>query len=844
MNMVRYKLANGEYQQLWSNVGTLTTNDDWSLIESVVGYLGSGLTTTPGIDPRTLTAPDSSPVIDLIVGPNDPEDPVLGATGGVAIFNASSNHMIALGASDTADAPYIVFYLDSTDRKDVEISFLARDLENTATSDSNATPIAVQYRTSPTGNWINAAGGYLPDATLSPQVPNDGLLSISSTLGADADNCPTLEIRIITTNSPGNDEWVGIDDIHIRSDPVTAPPPPPQGQLVINDVGDIIEGNAGFTAAVFTITRVGGSQGAVSVQYRMATPDLLNGVGSSDFEPGTSFNGTLNFADGETTKTLVFNIKGDTGFELDENFFLALFNPTGGVLLPTSGGHGTIINDDVDLKVSVNDVTVNEGTGGTATVTFTVTRPSSNQTQDAFDVDYATADGSAQAGSDYVATSGTLHFAENQNSATVTVTVNSDALAEADETFFLNLSNLSIGVITDAQGRATINNDDFQTLTGTPGADIMDGFGSANILVGLAGNDTYFVDDDEDAVVEAVGGGFDAVYSSDNYVLGSGVEVEWLSTIANYATTALNLTGNEFGQYLIGNEGTNMLDGGAGADIMFGLGGDDTYFVDDAGDIVNEGAGGGHDAIVASISLALAAGLEIEELRTPDSAATLNLNFSGNEFDQILRGDTGQNLLNGGGGADQLYGGRGNDIYFVDSADTVIEENSQGSDAVYASGSFTLSFHTFVEWLSAADVGATTALNLTGNDLQQYLLGNAGGSDVLVGYGGVDTFQFTSALETSPVGPGNLDTIVDFVSGTDKIALDDAVFAAIGSLGALAPGAFVTGTAAGDADDRIIYDSATGQIFYDADGSGSGHAIWFATLQSAPALAASDIIVI
>ena len=75
-------------------------------------------------------------------------------------------------------------------------------------------------------------------------------------------------------------------------------------------------------------------------------------------------------------------------------------------------------------------------------------------------------------------------------------------------------------------------------------------------------------------------------------------------------------------------------------------------------------------------------------------------------------------------------------------------------------------------------------------------------------------------------------------------ALDDAIFAQLGGPGALNASAFVTGTAATEADDRIVYNSATGQLFYDADGSGAGAAVLFATLTGAPLLAASDFIVI
>jgi Ca2+-binding RTX toxin-like protein len=100
-------------------------------------------------------------------------------------------------------------------------------------------------------------------------------------------------------------------------------------------------------------------------------------------------------------------------------------------------------------------------------------------------------------------------------------------------------------------------------------------------------------------------------------------------------------------------------------------------------------------------------------------------------------------------------------------------------------------------------------------------------------------FAFTGAL-----GAGNVDTILDFVSGTDRIALADAIFTTIGGPGALDPNAFHIGNAAADAEDRIVYNSTTGQLFYDADGTGGTAAVLFATLTGAPALAAGDFVVI
>jgi Ca2+-binding RTX toxin-like protein len=110
---------------------------------------------------------------------------------------------------------------------------------------------------------------------------------------------------------------------------------------------------------------------------------------------------------------------------------------------------------------------------------------------------------------------------------------------------------------------------------------------------------------------------------------------------------------------------------------------------------------------------------------------------------------------------------------------------------------------------------------------------------VLVGFGGADVFAFTTAAAA-----GNADVIADFLAGTDKIALDDAVFAGIGTPGSFNAAAFVAGTAAADADDRIIYNAANGQLFYDADGNGAGAAVLLATLQGTPTLTASDFQVI
>ena len=114
-------------------------------------------------------------------------------------------------------------------------------------------------------------------------------------------------------------------------------------------------------------------------------------------------------------------------------------------------------------------------------------------------------------------------------------------------------------------------------------------------------------------------------------------------------------------------------------------------------------------------------------------------------------------------------------------------------------------------------------------------LDGKGGLDTLRGYGGADTFAFSASLD------GTLDSILDFQSGVDKIGLEDAVFAGVtaGNLGSV----FVVGTQAQDADDRIIYDHATGALYYDSDGNGSAAPVQFASLVAGTVLTASDFVV-
>ena len=299
---------------------------------------------------------------------------------------------------------------------------------------------------------------------------------------------------------------------------------------------------------------------------------------------------------------------------------------------------------------------------------------------------------------------------------------------------------------------------------------------------------------------------------------------------------------------LYGGADNDFIDGGVGADYMSGGAGNDAFVVDQQGDQIVESAGGGTDIVYARVNYMLSAGAAVEILSAVDQSATTGLQLIGNGLDQTIYGNNGANYIEGGGGTDVLIGLGGNDTYVVDSAgDYVAESVGGGSDVVYAQTSYALAAGQEIEVLSTASQSSTAAINLTGNNLANQLYGNAGanvlnggaGADYMLGFGGADTFQFTTAL-----GGGNVDQLGDFFHADDTIALDHGVFTGLG-VGSLPTSAFVAGSAAGDGDDRIIYNSATGQILYDADGSGSGAAaILFATVQPGTTLDASDFTVI
>ncbi len=220
--------------------------------------------------------------------------------------------------------------------------------------------------------------------------------------------------------------------------------------LSVDDVS-VAEGNAGSTVATFAVTLSAPSGRTITVDYGTA-----NGTAVS---PGdyAAASGTLTFAPGVTSRTVSITVNGDVLDEANETFTLNLSNPTNATLADGTG-LGTIADDDAPPTIAIDDVSVVEGNSGTVTLAFTVTLSAPSGLS--VGVDYATANGTATAGSDYVATSGRLTFGPGITSLPLAVTVNGDTINEASETVLVNLTNPGNATILDGQGQGTIVDDD------------------------------------------------------------------------------------------------------------------------------------------------------------------------------------------------------------------------------------------------------------------------------------------------------------------------------------------------------------------------------------------------
>ena len=397
-------------------------------------------------------------------------------------------------------------------------------------------------------------------------------------------------------------------------------------------------------------------------------------------------------------------------------------------------------------------------------------------------------------------------------------------------------------------------------LFGEAGFDLARGGAGDDLINGGAGEDRASYDDAASAVTVdlSLAGPQNTGQGADTLVSIEGV------------------TGSAFGDRLSGNAETNWLIGGGGSDTLIGRNGHDTLDGGAGNDQFDGGAGddtirGGEGTDTVLYSLAptrveidlsivgrqntLAAGSDTLVSIENVVGSSADDRLIGNLDANLLIGNDGADLLSGGGGHDVLWGGIGHDSVWGGAGDDLLDGGAGNDTIDGGAGSDTASYAAAAsrveidlartEDQNTRGDGYDTLIsieNVAGSGFGDAIAGNAGanrldgkgGADVLTGLGGADSFAFTSAL-----GGGNIDRIADFAPGADKIALGHAVFG-LGT-GALKPNAlFLTGTAAHDGDDRIIYNRATGALFFDADGNGAIKAVQFATVTPGLALTVND----
>jgi VCBS repeat-containing protein len=422
-------------------------------------------------------------------------------------------------------------------------------------------------------------------------------------------------------------------------------------------------------------------------------------------------------------------------------------------------------------------------------------------------------------------------------------------------TLATNVDNLTLTGTADINGTGnSLNN----VIVGNSGANVLNGLAGADTMSGGAGNDTYVVDNAGDVVVENDGEGIDTVQSSVTYTLGANVENLVLGGGSiNGTGNALDnvITGNggnnalygmDGNDTLVANAGNDILDGGTGADNLQGGMGDDTYVVDDAGDIVTEGLNAGTDTVQSGITYTLGDNLEnltltgaadldgsgnaLSNVITGNSGSnTLSAGagndtvqagagndvVSGGDGNDILNGDAGDDqlfgeagndTLNGGLGADQMDGGIGDDTYVVDNAgDIVTEGDNAGTDTAQSGITYTLTDN--VENLTLT---GTANIDGTGNALNNVINGNTG-VNVLDGREGNDTINGNAGNDTLIGGEGN-----DLLNGD---AGDDQLFGDAGN-DTLNGGVGADNLQGGTGDDTYVVDNA-GDLVVESVGEGT-----------------------
>ena len=548
------------------------------------------------------------------------------------------------------------------------------------------------------------------------------------------------------------------------------------------DIAQQLEGHSGTTVFTYKVKLNTASSSVQTLNWS------LQGTGTAPVSPATDFSGatsgSITFAIGETEKTIAVTVQGDRVVEANETFVVSLSNPSSGLGFRTSSATGTILNDDA---ANSDDYGATPATAGSLTVgggplTGWLERTSDS---DLFAV-------SLSAGTTYVfdlrapgsavdaylslhgpttTTSLPSPIASNDNAAAGSGNAQIIHAVSSSGTYYLLARDARGGTGSYTLQAATFAG---RTLTGDE---------SGNQLTGTPGNDELY----------GLGG-------ADN---------------------------------LSGDAGNDRLDGGAGADVMYGGAGNDSYVVDNVGDVVSESsASGGSDRVYSSVSFVL--GNNLEELLLTGEAAS---NATGNALANRLSGNSGNNILDGQAGIDTFAGGLGDDTYVLDAAAelaNVSESAGEGNDSlriVFASSAPpAISLTGTLAHFENVELRGTGPFSVIGNSAANLLRGNAQGNR-LEGAAGNDTLDGQSGADQLVGGDGDDVYLVDHIGDVVTEAADagtDSVLVAINTngasfvLGAHVDNASVVGTFANNLIGNDVANVLTGNALANRLDGGAG----------------------
>lgn len=372
--------------------------------------------------------------------------PVISADGRFTFFESSSTDMVANTVTGTD-----IFGVANQGRARFDLTSLTvSETGSTATfgitrSGNASGPLTVQYATSngnatPGADYTAAAGS----VTFA-----DGETTKNVIVQLNNDTIDEFDENVLLTLSDFNASGASAGSLSATILNLTDEDPPPA--ISINDA-TVVEGSSGAAFGSFTLT-------LSSVSGKPITVNLASSGGTAT--PAIDY-GILNtqtiIPAGATSQPISFQLNGDAVFEDDETFNVTLSNPVN-ASIDRGTGTVTIQNDDPVPGITISDVTLTENNGGLPRA-FRFFVRLTNASSKQITVQFSTADGTAQAGSDYMAISNTLIFIPGSTVNFATVPVHGDPVVEGDETFFVNLTNPTEATLADAQGLGTILNDD------------------------------------------------------------------------------------------------------------------------------------------------------------------------------------------------------------------------------------------------------------------------------------------------------------------------------------------------------------------------------------------------